>query len=266
MASRKSVSTRCTAITLFVLLPISVLAQDAIALPSDQANLDGESISISITSSYSMMMNEASRISSKLKALEQDSDRHKELKQKLAESLEQAFDLRQKLQRQKIATARKQLDLVQKRIDEREKFRAEIIRRKLEDLLTGQSLQWPAEEETPTTTKKFDDQIRSGDVIACVIEGVLPGTSAGQPSSPPVTRLDSGRIVTGFPLTVASDGTLSLPLIGSVHVEGLTIRQAESRISETYVERNILKRERATTMLTLVRQDDARRRDPAYTR
>ena len=203
--------------------------------------------------SYSQLMNQASRISREIRGLEQQSKQRIAAEAKLAGIIEKAFDLRQELQREKIAAARKQLDLVQKRIQEREDFRAEIIRRKVADLIAGQDLQWPSGAASTKVAKTVNDRIRVGDVIACVIDGILPASTPGQPRpSPPVTRLDSGHIVTGFPVMVTSDGTLRLPMIDPVQIEGLTIRQAEEKIAKAYVDKQILREELAAPMLTLV--------------
>ena len=93
------------------------------------------------------------------------------------------------------------------------------------------------------------------DILGIFIERVL-----GQPDqNPPVTLPDVTGIANlapalGFPIAVRDDGTLPLPLIESVHVEGMTLPQAEKAIKDAYtVKRKILAPGQERVIVTLMR-------------
>lgn len=243
------------------------LAQDAVpslsgnppgAKPIDPIASSGPSES-RIAGTYEEVMRQASALTHEISQLKSGSEQHTAMKQALSDLLGKAFDLRQSIQRDKVKAARAELDLVAKRIDERDEFRAAIIRRKLEDLLAGQSLRWPTGSNANSSKRVVNDRIKAGDVVACYIDGILPMSSPGQgPIAPPVSRLDSGQLVTGFPIAVASDGTIALPLVEPIHVEGLTIREAERKVASTYISKDILRPEKARPMMTLVPRANAK--------
>ncbi len=89
----------------------------------------------------------------------------------------------------------------------------------------------------------------AGDTVAVYIPDVLPMSTKGG-TSPPVTKLSNGVTVTGYPLVIAADGTLRLPYISPVKIEGLTVRKAEKKIVDIYTNDRILKD--AMVMLTRV--------------
>jgi hypothetical protein len=109
-----------------------------------------------------------------------------------------------------------------------------------------------------------------GDVVAVVIDRILPFSEPDQvPPLPPVNFPDMSSDLppsTGFPTTILDDGTISLPLLRPVEVEGLTLDQARDKIRQSYVDAEILKadqeispivtlmRKRQTT-ITVIRQD-----------
>lgn len=92
----------------------------------------------------------------------------------------------------------------------------------------------------------------AGDVLGIYIEGVT-GSSE---TPPPVHFPDKGNLppAIGYPIPIREDGTLSLPLISPIDVEGLTLAQAEDRIRRAYtVESQILLPERDQIIVTLMR-------------
>lgn len=74
--------------------------------------------------------------------------------------------------------------------------------------------------------------IDTGDLLSVYVEGVL-----GRPGERPPVFMPTKEEVppsVGYPLPVREDGTISLPLAGSVALRGLTIPQAEQRIREGF--------------------------------
>jgi len=82
--------------------------------------------------------------------------------------------------------------------------------------------------------------VDGGDVLGIYIEGVLGNPGEAPPITVPLTPDLPPAI--GYPITVRDDGTLSLPMIGSVPVRGLTIRQVEEKLRHIYtVDKKILR-------------------------
>lgn len=90
------------------------------------------------------------------------------------------------------------------------------------------------------------------DTLGLYIEGVLgradeapPVHFPQEPNTPPAI---------GYPMPVREDGTLSLPLIPPINVNGLTIAQAEHEIREAYtVTYRILRPDRARIIVTMMK-------------
>ena len=71
------------------------------------------------------------------------------------------------------------------------------------------------------------------DVLGIFVEGVLGEFD----SAPPVTQPSLGSDLPpaiGFPVPVREDGTISMPLVDPIPVQGLTLRQAEQMVSRAY--------------------------------
>ncbi|MCA9015299.1 MAG: polysaccharide biosynthesis/export family protein [Planctomycetaceae bacterium] len=90
----------------------------------------------------------------------------------------------------------------------------------------------------------------SGDVLGVYIEGVL-----GQfKEVPPVHFPQSQEVAPslGYPIPIREDGTISLPLIGSVFARGLTLTQLEETIRRKYTtEKSILREGRDRILISL---------------
>jgi len=85
-----------------------------------------------------------------------------------------------------------------------------------------------------------DYRLAAGDVLGVFIEGVL-GEQNGQP---PVRISEQGNLppAIGYPIPVRENGTLSLPLIDPISMDGLTLDEAQAKIIQAYLEqRKILK-------------------------
>lgn len=94
-------------------------------------------------------------------------------------------------------------------------------------------------------------RLESGDVLGIYIEGVLG--NANQP--PPVRLVEQSSLppAMGYPVPVRQDGTLSLPFVAPVRVEGMTVVEAEKAVREAYtVTKQILKPGRERIIVTLL--------------
>ena len=89
--------------------------------------------------------------------------------------------------------------------------------------------------------------IGADDVLGVHIEEVLPVDSPT-----PVVFFPAGQDLVspsvGQPIRVRADGTVFLPLVGSVDVAGLTIPQATERVRDTYVSGGFLNEERLVSV------------------
>lgn len=91
------------------------------------------------------------------------------------------------------------------------------------------------------------------DVLGIYIEGVLGALE----ESPPVHFAEDSNIppAMGYPVPVREDGTLSLPLVTPIRVEGLTVTQTEEAIRRAYtVQRKILQPGKDRIITTLMRR------------
>jgi protein involved in polysaccharide export with SLBB domain len=90
------------------------------------------------------------------------------------------------------------------------------------------------------------------DILGAFVEGVLGSSD----STPPIHFPNDGDMppALGFPVPVREDGKLYLPLIGPVPVSGLTIAQAEEEVRRRYIDNQILSRDTAKIILTLIRK------------
>jgi protein involved in polysaccharide export with SLBB domain len=90
------------------------------------------------------------------------------------------------------------------------------------------------------------------DVLGIYIERILGQAT----TAPPVHYPELGDLppAIGYPIPIREDGTISLPLIPPLHVEGLTLAQAHRLIQEAYtVERKLLPPGDERILVTLMR-------------
>ena len=103
-----------------------------------------------------------------------------------------------------------------------------------------------------------DYQISGGDILGVYIEGVLPFNPPNQPPEPPPVNFPDAESTLppsiGFPIAVQDDGTLALPLIEPLDVEGLTLEQVRDAIRDTYIEEDILRPEKARPIVTIIQE------------
>ena len=94
--------------------------------------------------------------------------------------------------------------------------------------------------------------LQPGDVLGVYVEGVLGGSS----ESPPVQYTGLSDVVPslGYPMPIREDGSLSLPMVPDVKVAGLTVAEAEKRVTDLYVnEANVVNADRARIIVTMMR-------------
>jgi hypothetical protein len=108
-----------------------------------------------------------------------------------------------------------------------------------------------------------DYKLAAGDLLGIWIDGVL-----GEKGQPPVVRLPEPAVqgattgfvrhvpAVGFPIPVRPNGTITLPQVPAIKVEGLTLEQAEEVIRKAYVDRDIVKRDRWSSLVTLQKPRD----------
>lgn len=103
-------------------------------------------------------------------------------------------------------------------------------------------------------------RLAKDDVLGIFVGGVLPVTDPNQPpANPPVyfpSQIDPLGVglspSLGFPIPVTSDGTITLPLIGKIDVDGKTIEEADQAIRKAYIEDGILEAGRERIIVTLM--------------
>ncbi|MCA9157334.1 MAG: polysaccharide biosynthesis/export family protein [Planctomycetales bacterium] len=100
-----------------------------------------------------------------------------------------------------------------------------------------------------------------GDVLGITIDGILPYNEPDQvPEPPPVHFPEKDSTLppsTGFPITVVEDGTISLPLLEPVKVEGLTEDQTRDKIRKAYIDTKILKEDeqrKVSPVVTIIKK------------
>lgn len=106
--------------------------------------------------------------------------------------------------------------------------------------------------------------LAEGDILGIYIEGIMPPkvNEDQVAAAPPVHFPEPGSDLppsVGFPIPVRDDGTLPLPLIEPIYVEGKTITEAEKLIREAYVEvEKILRPGRDRILVSLMRERTSR--------
>jgi hypothetical protein len=91
-----------------------------------------------------------------------------------------------------------------------------------------------------------------GDILGVFIEGVLGEAALPVPVNVPLTP--GAPPALGYPLPVRDDGTLPLPLVGPLKVEGMTLTEAQGALVKAYtVDRKLLKPGRERIIVTLQR-------------
>ena len=102
--------------------------------------------------------------------------------------------------------------------------------------------------------KTAEYRLAHGDTLGVWIEGVLSSPNQGPPVYTPTGRTVLGPAL-GYPIPVQEDGTISLPLVKPISVQGLTLNEADAAIRKTYIVTNkILQPDRERLIVTLLRR------------
>ncbi|MCA9247238.1 MAG: polysaccharide biosynthesis/export family protein [Planctomycetales bacterium] len=102
-----------------------------------------------------------------------------------------------------------------------------------------------------------DYRLAPGDVLGVHIDGVL----GEKGSLPPVNYPDAANSspAVGLPIPIRANGTIPLPLVSPVRVEGMTIEEAEKAIVKAYtVTKRLLQPAQARILVTLSRPRQTR--------
>lgn len=89
------------------------------------------------------------------------------------------------------------------------------------------------------------------DVLGIYIDGILGERN----QVPPIRFVESSNLppAMGFPIPVRDDGTISLPLVPPIKVQGLSVAEAEDAIRAAYtVKKEVLRDNRARIIVTLM--------------
>jgi hypothetical protein len=95
-----------------------------------------------------------------------------------------------------------------------------------------------------------------GDTLGIYIEGVIGAAE----TPPPVNIPDSAELPPsiGYPFPIRADGTISLPYVGPLTVGGMTVEEAEQRVIDAYLEKEVLRPEDQRILVTLMRRRSVR--------
>ncbi len=101
-------------------------------------------------------------------------------------------------------------------------------------------------------------RLAAGDVMGVYVEGVLGDVNVVPPVNVVETTGQAPSL--GFPVAVREDGTLSLPQIEPLSVDGMTVKEAEQAIIEAYTtgDEPILRPGRERIIVSLVRPRQVR--------
>lgn len=93
-------------------------------------------------------------------------------------------------------------------------------------------------------------ELASGDVLGVYVEGVL----GSREQLPPVNFPEAADLPPslGFPVPVREDGAVPLPLVQPVHVDGLSVAEAEQAIAQAYFQAEVLQPNKSV-IVTLMR-------------
>lgn len=89
------------------------------------------------------------------------------------------------------------------------------------------------------------------DTVGVYIQDVIGKDEADVPVNS--SKDDRRPPTVGYPFTVSQEGTIRLPLVRPVFVQGLTLDQAAERIRDTYLKAQILKEDKDRILISLLR-------------
>ena len=103
-----------------------------------------------------------------------------------------------------------------------------------------------------------DYQLGPGDILGVYVDGILPYSAPNSAPEPPPVNFPGAQSALppsiGYPIAVQDDGTLSLPLLEPISVEGLTLDQVRDAIRDAYIKEEILRPDKARPIVTIIRE------------
>lgn len=197
------------------------------------------------------------------------------------------FSIRQQMQMAEIRFLKQRITSLEERVMQQEQAKDLLIQQRLESLRSERVSQSQIETHATEPGKagavavaagvaSFRDQsakgrgespaknyeVRPGDVLGLVISHILDSPDG----SPPVNRDPSGQRppALGFPIAVAEDGMISLPLVDRQKVAGLSLPEVEQQLKQAYChDKKILKNGEDIIMVSMIRKVDERTSPPA---
>jgi protein involved in polysaccharide export with SLBB domain len=99
-------------------------------------------------------------------------------------------------------------------------------------------------------------RLAAGDTLGVVIEGIL-GEKSGPMSiqmAPPVQTGEQRKFAPsyGYPATIDEDGTLALPMVPPIKLQGKSLKEAREAIRKSYVENKIFAEGRERILVTML--------------
>ena len=179
-------------------------------------------------------------------------------REKLLQAVRAEFDARQKLQLAQIRALQQRLQLLEQRLSNHKKFKDQMIRKRVDALLADPSLSSrkasavKPETDTSRLAQLEPHTVQPGDTLGLFIENIW-GASG---STPPIHTDPTGvrPPAMGYPMMVRPDGTLSLPILGSVKISGLSLKGVESKLMHEYAKREVLREGRNLVMVSWIRR------------
>lgn len=99
-------------------------------------------------------------------------------------------------------------------------------------------------------------RLAPGDVLAVFVDGFLGTAGQNIPVNIPTLSLSREQrrdpASTGYPIQVREDGTIYLPVAGSLYVQGMTIPEAQQAVRRHYIARSLLREENANVLVSLL--------------
>ena len=179
-------------------------------------------------------------------------------REELQRAVRAEFESRQKLQLVQIQALKQRLQLLEQRLSNHKKFKDQMIRKRVDALLADPSLSSrkasavKPETDTSRLAQLEPHTVQPGDTLGLFIENIW-GASG---STPPIHTDPTGvrPPAMGYPMMVRPDGTLSLPILGSVKISGLSLKGVESKLMHEYAKREVLREGRDLVMVSWIRR------------
>ncbi|MFO1020590.1 MAG: polysaccharide biosynthesis/export family protein [Planctomycetales bacterium] len=94
--------------------------------------------------------------------------------------------------------------------------------------------------------------VDSGDTLGIYIENTFPRRAVDVPPAYFPQQLEVPPSL-GYPVPIREDGTITLPILGKIHVAGLTVAQVEDKLRQLYVNKGDILKSTLNIMVSLQR-------------